>query len=78
MEYYVEAGMTPLAALRSATVGAASLLGAERDIGTIEVGKFADIVAVRADPTKSVSALRELVLVMKGGDVVLDRLLDDR
>ncbi len=73
MEYYVEAGMTPLAALRSATIEAASLLGVEREIGTIEPGKYADLVAIRSDPTRSVSALREIVWVMKGGDVVLDR-----
>jgi imidazolonepropionase-like amidohydrolase len=73
MEYYVEAGMTPLAALRSATVDAASLLGAEKEIGTIEGGKYADLIAVRSDPTQSVSALRDILWVMKGGEVVLDR-----
>jgi imidazolonepropionase-like amidohydrolase len=73
MEYYVEAGMTPLAALRSATVDAAGLLGVEKEIGTIEPGKYADLIAVRSDPTRSVSALREIVWVMKGGEVVLDR-----
>jgi len=78
MEYYVEAGMTPVAALRSATVEAASLLGAEKDIGTIEAGKYADLIAVRSDPTRNVSALREIVWVMKGGEVVLNRSLDHR
>jgi imidazolonepropionase-like amidohydrolase len=73
MEYYVEAGMTPLAALRSATIDAASLLGVAKEIGTIEPGKYADLIAVRSDPTESVSALREIVWVMKGGEVVLDR-----
>jgi imidazolonepropionase-like amidohydrolase len=76
--YYVEAGMTPLAALRSATVEAARLLGAEKEIGTLEAGKYADLVAVRADPTKSPETLRDIVLVMKGGSVVLDRTLDHR
>jgi imidazolonepropionase-like amidohydrolase len=78
LEYYVEAGMTPLAALRSATIEAARLLGVEKDIGTLESGKYADLIAVRSDPTRSVTALREIVLVMKGGDVVLDRTLDHR
>jgi imidazolonepropionase-like amidohydrolase len=78
LEYYVEAGMTPLAALRSATIDAASLLEVEKDIGTIEGGKYADLIAVRSDPTRSVSALRDIVLVMKGGEIVLDRSLDDR
>ncbi len=78
LEYYVEAGMTPLAALRSATVEAAGLLGVEKDIGTLEAGKYADVIAVRSDPARSVSALRDIVLVMKGGEVVLNRSLDDR
>ncbi len=76
--YYVEAGMTPLAALRSATIEAARLLGAEKDIGTLESGKYADLIAVRGDPTKDPETLREIVLVMKGGEIVLDRSLDDR
>jgi imidazolonepropionase-like amidohydrolase len=73
LEYYVEAGMTPLAALRSATVDAAGLLGAEKEIGTVEPGKYADLIAVRSDPARSVSALREIAWVMKGGEVVVDR-----
>ncbi|MEM9316244.1 MAG: amidohydrolase family protein [Pseudomonadota bacterium] len=68
-EYYVEAGMTPLEALRSATTETARMLDAEEDIGRLEVGKYADIVAVPADPTQNISALRELNFVMKGGVV---------
>jgi imidazolonepropionase-like amidohydrolase len=78
LEYYVEAGMTPLAALRSATVEAASLLSAEKEIGTIDAGKYADLIAVRSDPTRSVSALREIAWVMKGGEVVSDRSIGNR
>ncbi len=70
--------MTPVAALRSATVEAASLLGVEKEIGTIAAGTYADLIAVRSDPTRSVSALREIVWVMKGGEMVLDRSLDNR
>jgi len=69
-EYYVEAGMTPLEALRSATIAPATLLRMENTLGSIEPGKLADIVAVREDPTRSISALRNLVLVMKGGRIV--------
>jgi imidazolonepropionase-like amidohydrolase len=76
--YYVEAGMTPLGALRSATVEAARLLGAEKDIGTLEAGKYADLIAVRADPTTNPETLRDIVLVMKGGSVVLDGTLHHR
>ena len=69
IEYYVEAGMTPLQALQSATIQTARLLDAEKDIGSLEVGKYADILAVPSDPTKDISVLRQIQLVMKGGTV---------
>ena len=69
IEYYVEAGMTPLQALRSATIQTARLLDADEDVGSLEVGKYADILAVPSDPTKDISALRRIQLVMKGGEV---------
>ena len=68
-QYYVEAGMTPLQALRSATIETARLLEADDEIGSLETGKFADIVAVDEDPTKDIKALRNIMLVMKGGKV---------
>ena len=68
-QYYVEAGMTPLQALRSATIETARLLEAEDEIGSLEAGKYADIVAVDRDPTKDIKALRNILLVMKGGKV---------
>jgi imidazolonepropionase-like amidohydrolase len=68
-QYYVEAGMTPTQALRSATIETAKLLGAEDEIGSLEVGKYADIVALETDPTEDIKALRDIVLVMKGGKV---------
>jgi imidazolonepropionase-like amidohydrolase len=68
-EYYVEAGMTPLAALRTATTETARMLEAQDDIGSLEPGKYADIVAVPEDPTQSISALRRINFVMKGGTV---------
>ncbi|EED31721.1 amidohydrolase [gamma proteobacterium NOR5-3] len=71
-EYYVEAGMTPLQALRSATVQTARMLGAEDSIGSLEAGKYADIVAVSADPSADISALRSISFVMKGGKVYRD------
>ena len=66
-QYYVEAGMTPLQALRSATVETAKLLGAEQDIGSLEPGKYADIVAVGGNPAEDIKALRQILFVMKGG-----------
>jgi imidazolonepropionase-like amidohydrolase/catechol 2,3-dioxygenase-like lactoylglutathione lyase family enzyme len=74
-QYYVEAGMTPLQALRAATIEPARMLGAESDIGSLEVGKYADIVALAADPTKDIKALHTILLVMKGGDIYRDSLL---
>ncbi len=69
-EYYVAAGMTPLEALRTATVNAATMLGIADELGTIEAGKFADLIAVEEDPTVNISALRSIRLVIKGGEVV--------
>jgi imidazolonepropionase-like amidohydrolase len=69
-ELYVKAGMTPLQALRTATVNSAQMIGMDKDIGTLEPGKYADVVAVTADPLKDIHALRTIGLVMKGGTVV--------
>ena len=73
-QYYVEAGMTPLQALRSATVETARMLEAEDEIGTLETGKYADIVAVDRDPTEDIKALRNILLVLKGGKVYRNKL----
>ena len=70
IELYQEAGMTHLQALRTATVNTAKMLGAAADLGTIAPGKYADLLALDADPTRDVRALRTISLVMKGGEVV--------
>ena len=67
--YMVEAGMPPLAAIKSATVEAAKLLGQEKDLGSIEPGKFADLVAVPGDPLADISLVSKVNFVMKGGTV---------
>lgn len=69
-ELYVDAGMTPLRALQSATTEGARMLGMESDIGRLVPGKYADIVAVDANPVKDIKALRTISFVMKGGAVV--------
>ncbi|MEP4484397.1 MAG: amidohydrolase family protein [Halioglobus sp.] len=68
--YMVEAGMPPMEAIKSATINAATLLGVEEDLGSIEVGKYADIVAVEGDPLEDISVLERISFVMKGGEVV--------
>jgi len=67
--YYVEYGMTPMQAIRTATTTAADLLGWSDRIGSIEAGKFADIVAVSGDPLSDVTELERVKFVMKDGVV---------
>jgi imidazolonepropionase-like amidohydrolase len=69
-EAYAEAGLTPMEIIRAATNNAAELLGMQKEIGTIEAGKLADIIAVPGDPLKDVKALERAKFVMKGGTVV--------
>ena len=65
----VEWGMTPTQAIKAATVDAAELLGWRDRIGSIEAGKFADVIAVKGDPLKDVTELERVSFVMKGGVV---------
>jgi imidazolonepropionase-like amidohydrolase len=67
--YMVKWGMTPAQAIQSATVTASQLMGMQDKIGTIEVGKLADIVAVPGDPLADITALQKVNFVMKGGVV---------
>ena len=66
----VKLGMTPAQAIRSATVNASELLGWQDKVGSIEGGKFADLIAVDGEPLKDVTALEHVQWVMKGGAVV--------
>ena len=66
----VQFGMTPAQALQAASINAAKLLNKESDIGSIKVGAYADIIAVRGNPLDDVSLLEKVVFVMKGGDVI--------
>ena len=68
--YMVKYGMTPMQAIQAATVNAADLLGWKADVGAIAAGKYADIIAVKGDPTTDVSVLTKVSFVMKGGSVI--------
>jgi len=68
-ELRVKYGQTPAEALHSATLVASELLGMQKDIGTIEPGKLADIVAVKGDPLADITVLEHVDFVMKGGVV---------
>lgn len=65
--YMVKWGMTPAQAIRAATASASELLDMQDKVGTIEPGKFADIVAVPGDPLKDIGILEQVNFVMKGG-----------
>ena len=68
-EYYVNYGMTPMQAIRTATSSAAELLGWSDKTGTVEAGKWADMVAVSGDPLKDITELERVKFVMKAGAV---------
>jgi len=70
LTYMVRYGMTPLQAIESATRVGAELLGREADLGTVEAGRYADIIAVAGDPLRDVAELEKVRFVMKGGQTV--------
>ncbi|HEU0306692.1 MAG TPA: amidohydrolase family protein [Lysobacter sp.] len=69
--WMVRYGMTPVQAIQAATINSAEALG-RKDVGVIEAGRFADLVAVPGDPTGDVTLLEAVPFVMKGGEVVKD------
>lgn len=73
MGLWVRDGATPWQALLAATRHAAELCGVGNDLGTIEVGKRADLIVVAADPLQNVANLRQLRLVLKDGRIVSDK-----
>jgi imidazolonepropionase-like amidohydrolase len=70
--YMVEAGMPPIEAILAATKSAADLIGASDKIGSIQPGRYADVVAVAGDPLTDIAQLRHVTFVMKGGVVYKD------
>ena len=73
---YVDLGMSPIEALQTATINGARAIKVEKDIGSIEVGKYADILAIDGDPSKDITCLQEkknIQIVMKEGRIYADR-----
>ena len=68
-----QAGIAKTDILLAATRYAAELLGWQADIGTLEPGKYADIVALPGDPFESMEAMKQISFVMKGGQIHLQR-----
>ena len=70
LELYVQLGMTPLQAIQTATINDADLLGWKDKLGTLEAGRWADIIAVDGDPLHDITTLQKVKFVMKGGEVI--------
>ena len=70
LEAMTRRGLTALDAIRAATTSAADLIGWTNDIGAVEAGKFADLIAVQGDPTADIAALHHVKFVMKGGRII--------
>ena len=66
---YVNHGMTPMQAIEAGTANAAKLIGDFEDFGSVEAGKFADLVAVDGDPLQDIKILQAVTFVMKQGKV---------
>src|SRR5437870_6538245 len=76
LQYLVEAGLSPMQALQTATGWAAECLGLERELGTVVPGKLADLIAVDGDPLRDIALLQDvqrIKVVLKGGAVCVDR-----
>jgi imidazolonepropionase-like amidohydrolase len=73
-ETYVHLGMTPLQSIQTSTIGAPDLLGLADKIGSVETGKYGDLIAVTGDPLKDITELQRVKFVMKGGEVYKDEL----
>jgi imidazolonepropionase-like amidohydrolase len=70
LPYMVRHGMTPMAAIRSATVVAAELLGWQDRVGALAPGRYADVIAVPGDPLDDLGLLADVPFVMQGGRVL--------
>ena len=70
----VEAGMTPMDAIKAGTIVGAELVGWDDELGSIESGKLADIIAVKDNPLEDISVLENPILVIKDGEIIINKL----
>ncbi len=70
MEYLVSAGLSPFRAIQASTLNAAEMMGIAQQVGAVEPGFQADLIAVRENPIKDIRALREIFFVMSSGRVI--------
>ena len=70
----VEAGMTPMDAIKAGTIVGAELVGWDDELGSIESGKLADIIAVKDNPLEDISVLESPILVIKDGEIIINKL----
>ena len=70
----VEAGMTPMDAIKAGTIVGAELVGWDDELGSIESGKLADIIAVEGNPLEDISVLESPILVIKDGEIIINKL----
>jgi len=78
LEYFVRAGLTPYEALRTGTINAASALHAEAELGTVDVGKRADLLLLKANPFADISNIKQRAGVMLRGRWFSDSELRER
>jgi imidazolonepropionase-like amidohydrolase len=74
----VRGGLSTLGALQAATINAATMLGKDKDVGTLEPGHYADVVAVKGDPLSDITVMENVAFVMQGGKVIKDPAHPDR
>jgi imidazolonepropionase-like amidohydrolase len=68
----VRGGLSTLGALQAATINAATMFGKDKDVGTLDPGRFADIIAVKGDPLNDITIMEHVDFVMQGGKIIKD------
>jgi imidazolonepropionase-like amidohydrolase len=71
MDQMLKLGMTPMEVIVAATANAAQVIGLGNELGTLEVGKQADIIVANGDPLEDMNVLKDVIMVIKGGEVIV-------